>query len=286
MQNNPLCPACKGKETSKKFSKDGFNYFQCQNCAVYFYPVEGSLQKELYSKDYFQGSERGYKNYTAREKAIKKNAQRKISNLLSFKPKGSQLLEIGCAYGFFLKHARQYFNVTGIELSPHAAGVAQKNLGLPVINSDLLDANLQDDFFDIIVLWDTLEHIDKTYGTFKKINQIAKSEALLAFSTPDTSSLLARIQGKSWRHFDPPYHPNLFNKRGLEILLNNNGFRIIKTEKEGGWFQLSYLAHILAGYHQNRITKIIKKLFDNSRSEKMYIYLNFKDVITTYAIKQ
>jgi len=53
----------------------------------------------------------------------KRNPARKLryylAEILRIKTSGS-LLDVGCAYGSFLSHARQYYNVTGIDISREA----------------------------------------------------------------------------------------------------------------------------------------------------------------------
>ena len=54
-----------------------------------------------YQEDYFHGKE--YVDYLADEPAQKKTLSQHLKVVRAFLPRGSRLLEIGCAYGFFLE---------------------------------------------------------------------------------------------------------------------------------------------------------------------------------------
>src|SRR5260221_6504532 len=82
---------------------------------------------------------------------------------------GGKLLEIGCAYGFFLQEAaKRRFDVYGVEMAQaavnhcHATGLASIRQG--ALTRDYLEQNGP---FDSIVMLDVIEHIDDVAGTIE-----------------------------------------------------------------------------------------------------------------------
>src|SRR5262249_25187107 len=78
---------------------------------------------------------------------------------------GGRLLEIGCAYGFFLHEAKKYFDVSGIELAADAAIYCQRS-GLSVSLGGADEFTLHRDAkVDVIVMLDDVEHLPDPRGT-------------------------------------------------------------------------------------------------------------------------
>jgi SAM-dependent methyltransferase len=70
--------------------------------------------------------------------------------------RGGRLLEIGCAYGFFLEEARRFYDVAGIEIADAAVAFC-RNRGLAVINGVAEEAVFtQFGMCDVIVLLDVI----------------------------------------------------------------------------------------------------------------------------------
>src|SRR5262249_60847293 len=70
-----------------------------------------------------------------------------------------KLLELGCAYGFFLMEAARYFDVAGIEPAADAAESGRR-AGLNVLCGTADTANLQRiGQVDVVVLLDVIEHL-------------------------------------------------------------------------------------------------------------------------------
>jgi len=80
-----------------------------------------------YTASYFSGEcSDGYLDYQGSEPVLRANS-RIVSILSAAFACPGRLLDLGCAYGFFLKEAQRHFDVTGIELAEDAA------LGLPAV---------------------------------------------------------------------------------------------------------------------------------------------------------
>src|SRR6185295_5740036 len=78
---------------------------QCERCSFVTYPETSAIDvSTLYDAGYFHGA--SYPDYTGQEASLRRSMRQHLSQMESFGPLSGSLLEIGCAYGFFLDEAR------------------------------------------------------------------------------------------------------------------------------------------------------------------------------------
>ena len=192
--------------------------------------VDWAALQQLYQRGYFFGAE--YHDYLADRRSIEKNFARRLSTLRRYlEPSHTRLFEIGCAYGFFLNAARSSFKeVEGIDISEDAVNYATRTLGVKAVCGDLLTADLSDRWFDVVCLWDTIEHLADPRRYVEVAASHMPAGGLIAVTTGDISSLTARIQKGRWRLIHPPTHLQYFTRTSLCRLLEDCGFRIVHVE--------------------------------------------------------
>jgi len=143
-------------------------------------------------------------------------------------PRGGKLFEIGCAYGYFLDLARCHYDASGIDICEAAVRYATTKLGVDAICGDLLelpDAHHSD--IDLICMWDVIEHLERPDQYLEAARQRLKPGGVLALTTGDISSLVARVRGRHWRLICPPHHLHYFSVRTLRKLLSRVGFDVV-----------------------------------------------------------
>src|SRR5262249_4957277 len=137
------CPAC-GRATAQRFlyAKNGCDIFRCEACglgrsqAAHFDPAA------YYTEDYFSGQHAdGYGDYIGSEPVLRREFAHTVDVIRRYRPSG-RLIELGCAYGFFLQEAKKFFDVAGIELAADAAAHARRK-GLDVVAGVADTATLQ-----------------------------------------------------------------------------------------------------------------------------------------------
>jgi SAM-dependent methyltransferase len=112
---------------------------------------------------------------------------------------GRRLLDIGCAGGAFPCAARQLgFDPVGVEPSRWMADYARRTYGLDVRDGILNPGMFAPGSFDVITLWDVIEHVPQPNQVLDLAFDLLKPGGLLLVNYPDVGSLAARLLGRHW----------------------------------------------------------------------------------------
>jgi SAM-dependent methyltransferase len=229
---------------------------RCPSCQLVFYSPEIDPEP-LYGEGYFLGDE--YLNYLRDKPVLQVNFSRYIRHLRRWS-NGGRLLEIGCAYGFFLEMAQRYWEVKGYDISKEGIAHAQKIFGPAVQWGDFLKVGDENESFDVVCLWDTLEHLNYPVKTLAKAAHVLNPGGILALTTGDIGSLIARWRGERWRLIHPPTHLTYFSKETLEKAIRSIGLELI---------EVSYV-----GYHRS-YSAMLYRLFSLTGKKWIYRLLTF-----------
>jgi len=140
---------------------------------------------------------------------------------------GGRLLDVGCATGLFLNEMRAQggWTVAGIEPNREAADYARSRFGLEVFNGPIGAAPWPERAFDVITLWDVVEHLPDPANAMRKLRKLLADDGYLVMGTPDPGSLDAALFGPDWVGWDPPRHLSVFSRAALSRLASEAGFR-------------------------------------------------------------
>lgn len=256
---------------------------ECRECGHVFADLQLSDEElfDLYGKKYFFGEE--YSNYLADKKVIQKNGRLRMKILKTFidSARHKRLLEIGCAYGFFLDTVKDEFDsVQGIDITDDGIRYAQEQLKLNVIREDFLKYDFGRQKFDMVCMWDTVEHLRDPHRYIEKISKCMESGALIAITTGDIKSINARLNGRKWRLIHPPTHIHYFSKKNLERMLNNYGFEILYNKYCGFYRSIDIAAYRLLAL--NKKTRFLYDFLSKTGLTGIDFYSNLYDI--TYVI--
>ena len=215
--------------------REAFSIMRCNNCGLLYVNPQPDAQElsAYYPPAYFElfldkeipGQ---------RKKTLEKKCQQRLRVIQRFKEKG-RVLDIGCADGYFLHCLkREGWEVAGVEPSEFAAKKAKEEYGIPVSCGELLDARYPDNCFDVISLFETLEHVPKPLETLWEIKRILKSDGLLVGTVPNFASLQRRIFSRHWYCVDPPRHLFYFTRNVLCAILEKSGFSSVRIQPTAG----------------------------------------------------
>lgn len=142
-----------------------------------------------------------------------------------------RLLDVGCATGQFLADMRDFgdWQLLGVEMNPRAALIARRRHGLPVVIARFEELELPPAAFDVVTLWDVLEHLPEPVARLRAVRESLKPDGWLFLSVPILDSLDARLFGGHWIGLDLPRHLQIFSHRSLRHMFRVTGFRIVAT---------------------------------------------------------
>src|SRR5262245_59360634 len=190
------CPAC-GKPTPQRllYAKNGCDIFRCGACGLGRSRATDFDPAAYYTDDYFSGQHAdGYGDYVGSEPVLRREFSHTVEVIRRYRPSG-RLIELGCAYGFFLQEAKRFFDVVGIELAAEAAAHARRS-GLDVVTGVADAATLQKlTPFDVVVLLDVIEHLPDPRGTLELVTHHLNPGGIIALTTSYFASLYARLAG-------------------------------------------------------------------------------------------
>jgi len=254
---------------------------QCPSCSLVFYnaAVDTNL---LYGPDYFHGRE--YFDYVTDKDILQRNFRKRIELLQKFVPPAGRMLEIGSAYGFFLDLARHHWNVQGLDVSIDAVRYARETLGLDVANAEFLDLADERESCDAICLWDTIEHLPHPVRVIEKAARWLKPGGVLALSTGDIGSLVARIRKDRWRQIHPPTHLYYFSRATLTRAVERTGLERAALVSEGVYRSYRSIAYSVFSLRSKSRDWIYRAITLGERLD-FPIYLNLYDLLVLVARK-
>lgn len=221
------CPACSAaREHHHLFEKNACEILQCTACGLGRAVAPNFKPNTYYNTDYFSGGRAdGYADYCGSEAVLRREFASAVAFIRNFRAQG-RLLEIGCAYGFFLKEAQPLFQVNGIEISQQAAEFCRRS-GLQVVTGTLEEKTLQQlAVMDVIVMFDVIEHLPDPRQTLELCCRHLTHEGIIVITTGDFASLYARLAGRHWRLMTPPQHLWYFTPKSMKELASAVGLEL------------------------------------------------------------
>lgn len=282
------CNLCGSNNSKFLFTKNLYPVVRCCECGLTYANIDTNAYfREYYEEGYFKGEKRkyGYVDYdNEREDSIYnfKKYWKKIERHAS----GGRILDVGCATGLFLECAGRNWERYGLDISRYASRIAKNRLGQTIETRQLSDAPWENSFFDLITMWDVLDHLSDPLGNLAKCYQLLNKQGVLIFNVGDISAPFAKMCGQKWYIIIPPTHLYFFNKRTITAMLNKAGFEIFKTERCGKLVSLRLCIFRLSYILENSLINAFLKYISRSRLGDIKIYFNFYDVMTVYARKK
>ena len=233
------CVVCGNADPQFMFQKDGHAMVACRACGtVYVGEDPAAIDFDaLYGESYYTGgSDAVFADYVGQEAARRAQARRKLLALRHLPPRvasGGRLLDVGCAAGFFLAEARRFYEVQGVELSTWSSAYARDRLGLPVFTGTLQDAQLPADHFEVVTLWDVIEHVPEPVPLLAEAARVLKPGGRLVLTTGDWGSAYARSKGADWHLMTPPWHLTMFSRATMQLAAQKAGLKTVAVRSEG-----------------------------------------------------
>ena len=198
-------------------------HVKCRNChLIYVNPIEkASKIEEDYSKL--------HSNDSSIVRISRLGAAKSQLKLIDEYADGASLLDIGCGEGFFLFTASKAgFAARGVELSHSAAEYARREFNLDVETAQLEELQLPENGFDVITLWQVLEHVPYPLELLREVHRILKPGGLLVVETPNFGGVLSKVFGTKWWEIRR-IHISQFSTETLMRVLQTAEFRDVSS---------------------------------------------------------
>jgi 2-polyprenyl-3-methyl-5-hydroxy-6-metoxy-1,4-benzoquinol methylase len=228
-----VCPLCGGTAARHLVTKRGHEVVRCAACTLVFVWPQPTAEEldALYS---------GGSYHAAVDEAERhRHFARRLRQIEHLAPRRGRILDVGCSKGFLLDVARaEGWDAVGIELNRNAVEEARAR-GLDVRQGEFDDRAFDEASFDVVTLFDLLEHARDPRGALAACRRVLRPGGLLVVTTPDIGGLVPRVTYGlfagtlgAWDHPTPPGHLIQFSRRTLRQLLENTGFEIVSERSE------------------------------------------------------
>ena len=137
-----------------------------------------------------------------------------------------RLLDFGCGVGRYVaKMAAAGWQAEGIDAGPDAVRLGRE-AGLTLHEGTLPGANLAAESFDVVTMWQALEHVPSPKATLASLARLLRPGGRLMVVCPRLDSLDAKWFGSCWFALELPRHLWHFTASTLRRHLEAAGFEV------------------------------------------------------------
>jgi 2-polyprenyl-3-methyl-5-hydroxy-6-metoxy-1,4-benzoquinol methylase len=148
--------------------------------------------------------------------------------------KGKRVMDIGCGNGEFLLRCVKAgaSHVLGVEPDIKMAQGIKNRFGIDVVNGFASQLSLANGQFDLIVLWDVLEHLAEPRRLLASIKGSLADGGKIAAVTPNGDGYLE--EGINWTGFKVDFdHISYYGRESATRLFKSCGYQIEKMVSAG-----------------------------------------------------
>jgi SAM-dependent methyltransferase len=286
-----VCGQLVPADAAPVWHKDGFDIVKCPRCGLLFrrsLPTTEQLG-EIYAETYFRRAEgdvggQGYDDYLHEEELHRLNAGVRVRRLGTFVSPG-RLLDVGAAAGFFMDEARRVgWTVEGVDVSPEMSRWGRERLGLNLRTGTFARQDYSEGAYDGVTMWDYLEHSVDPVGDLVRARALLRPGGVLALSTGDAESLVARVSGRRWHLLTPRHHNFFFSTATLRRACDVARLEVLDTGHPGARYSLRYLTYKLRSMApRSRLVRRTGEAFERSRTATVSVPVNLGDIVTLIA---
>lgn len=198
---------------------------KCQTCNFVFCNRKPSQEELIKHYD-------GYRRNNSVSSIVIKRYNELLDKFEKFRL-NNNILDIGCGDGYFLIEAKKRgWNVYGTEYTAEAFNIClKKNIIMHQGKLDMI--NYPNIYFDIVTLFEVIEHINNPVEEILTINSILRKGGVLYCTTPNFNSISRNILKQNWSIIEYPEHLSYYTNKSINYLLTKNGFSKINLRTTG-----------------------------------------------------
>lgn len=217
---------------------------QCTQCGLLY--VNPRLKASLIIGGYSAGDDA---KFVSQEEGRMRTFVRCLREIERYCPPG-KVLDIGTAGGTFLAAAqRRGWIPVGIEPNKWLCDWGKRRYGVDIRQGTLDQQHFTPGSFDVVTLWDVLEHVPDPTKTLTDVAAMVKPGGHLVVNYPDMGSWIARLMGKRWV-FVLNVHLYYFTQQTMKKLLDKVGFDVVRVKPHLQTLSLGYLCFRMHAYNR------------------------------------
>jgi 2-polyprenyl-3-methyl-5-hydroxy-6-metoxy-1,4-benzoquinol methylase len=247
MKTQRKCDLCGSLDHDIRYRFRDLDVLKCRECGLAFIQLHDPkiLPQDVYDPDYFTARGEYFVNVSDRD--VNKvtgshiDSFRQGLELLKRYKNGGKLLDLGCAMGVFLAMAeKKGLEVTGVDISEYAVTQARKRCSGEVLAGELADLHFPDASFDVITLWDVVEHFAHPMEMIREAHRILKDDGVILMDTPNEEALIRKVAYRIYQLLGKRiaypakklyhlYHLFYYSEKTLTSMLDKCGFETIEA---------------------------------------------------------
>ena len=272
----PVHPAEYGRAIWRGSEK---SYFVCPRCGM-VYLARFAEDSEDYSEEYFMEEYRTQygRTYLDDFEHIASMGRRRLDEILRVAGSPPQsILDIGCAYGPFLREARTAgIEPFGIDIAPEAIAYVTDELAVPAVAGDFRTTDFSKALgrtqFDAVTLWYVIEHFPDLDRVLSRLRTLVAPGGVLAFSTPHGRGVSGRRNRDSFLSESPRDHFSIWDTASARAVLSEYGFRLAKR--------------VITGHHPERYPVLGTTTAGRAIARAHSLLAGWGDTFEVYAVRE
>jgi len=261
----PSCPVCQSKKSVRKIINRDYQLTKCLDCGLLWDSAPPLDTSALYEEEYYNSSllKGGYGNYSQAMKLNSKTFRHRLISSQSKIASKGWLLDVGCALGDCLIHAKDlgWEHPLGLDVSEFAIKFASSR-DLSVFCGSLINHSFQPNSFDLLLLQDVIEHIADPLSHLKAAYQLLKPGGWIYVVTPDVEGLWSKLLGSHWYHYKPKEHLTYFSKSTMKLSLHQSGFTNMQLKSAVSFMSIGYVFERMR-YYQPTVFLALMRTFQS-----------------------
>jgi SAM-dependent methyltransferase len=236
------CVGCGSVNTKPDFVKHGFNYNLCLDCGTLYQTPRPSLSAfESFYRDSESSNYWGEVFFPAvaegrREKIFRPRVERLLAICELQQVKIRRLIDVGAGYGIFLDEWRNRLPDTHMLAIEPSASLAEecRVKGFEVVENIVEQVGENyNDFADLLVCFEVLEHIHDPMAFMKSLIRLVRPDGIVFVSTLCVDGFDLQVLWDKSNQISPPHHINFLSVVGFENLFRRAGLVDVNVTTPG-----------------------------------------------------
>ena len=220
------CEVCGKRGKRILFEVDGKKVVKCGGCGVvrtdgFEMPDYGNYHRD--------------EEYVCSSKLFENIFRKRFLIIKRFKKNG-RVFDIGASSGEMLR----IFNNDGWEcwgVEPSAVAERLRYNDIKILREEFEEAKLPNNYFDVVILNHTLEHMNNPLAVMEKVGKILKSDGIVLVDVPNFDALSRLVMGRRWPFFLPCEHKWHFTPGSLGEVFRRADLEVVHWESRSGIFE-------------------------------------------------